>query len=296
MNRSPGRVLALAFSLFALPVALEAQDEFERQVRNQLDAASESFRSDGYTQTHDLYLSRLDDGDDETVTFDLNRGTTYMIMGVCDNDCSDLDLVLYDGDGDEVDSDLELDDVPIVSVSTGRADTYRVEVRMADCDSEPCRFGVGVYGTAGGSSSTVKSSSSEPNWRATPTYGTIDLDAGFQPDPYREDIQAGGDDEVELPGADCSGYIHAEAPDLDLNYDAGSLELFIYARAKLDVTLIINQPDGTWLCSDDEMGTDPMIQLSNPRSGNYNIWIGTYEASESPLPPASIYISEIDPR
>ena len=57
----------------------------------------------------------------------------------------------------------------------------------------------------------------------------------------------------------------------------------------------MNQPDGSWICSDDEMGSDPMVRLQSPRSGNCNIWIGTYEASESPLPPATIYISEVDP-
>ena len=293
-----GLVLSFLFLPLTLPSALNAQDEFERQVRNQLDAVSETFRNDGYTLAYDIYMGRLDDGDEDAITFDLLRGQTYMIMGVCDTDCSDLDLTLYDSDGDEVDSDLASDDVPIVSVTTDRADTYRVEISMAECSAEPCRFGVGVYGGTGGSGTSTASKSSgsgsDPNWRATPTYGTIDLDAGFEPDPYREDIQAGGDDEVELSG--CSGYIHSEAPDLDLNYDAGSLNLYIYARAKLDVTLVVNQPDGTWICNDDEMGTDPMIRLQSPRSGNYNIWIGTYEPSSSPLPPATIYISEIDPR
>jgi hypothetical protein len=295
-----GLVLAVVLLPLGMPSALDAQDEFERQVRNQLDAVSETFRNDGYTLAYDIYMGRLDDDDDDAITFDLLRGQTYMIMGVCDTDCSDLDLTLYDGDGDEVDSDLATDDVPIVSVTTDRADTYRVEISMAECSAEPCRFGVGVYGGTGssGTSTVAKGSGtgSAPNWQATPTYGTIDLDAGFTPDPYDKAISAGGDDEVDLSAPSCSGYIHAEAPDLDLNYDAGSLELFIYARAKTDVTLVVNQPDGTWICNDDEMGTDPMIRLQSPRSGNYNIWIGTYEASESPLPPATLYISELDPR
>jgi serine protease Do len=299
MNRPPSYVLALALALLALPAPALAQDEFERQVRDQLDAVSEGIRDNGFTLVHEIYIGRLDDNGEETVTFDLGRGQTYMIMGVCDTDCSDLDLVLHDGDGDEVDSDLELDDAPIVEVSVDRADSYSLEVTMAACEAEPCRFGIGVYGRAGSSSSSASSKStgtgSEPNWRATPTYGAIDLDAGFSPDPYEKAISAGGDDQVDLDAPNCSGYIHAEAPDLDLNYEAGSLELYIYARAKIDVTLIVNQPDGSWICNDDEMGTDPMIRLQSPRSGNYNIWIGTYEASESPLPPATIYISEIDP-
>jgi hypothetical protein len=164
-------------------------------------------------------MGRLDDGDEDAITFDLLRGQTYMIMGVCDADCSDLDLVLYDGDGDEVDSDLATDDVPIVSVATDRADTYRVEISMVSCSAEPCRFGVGVYGGTGSSGTATASkgtgTGSAPNWQAAPTYGTIDLDAGFTPDPYERAISAGGDDEVDLSATGCSGFIHAEAPDLD---------------------------------------------------------------------------------
>ena len=158
MNRSPSHALTLAFALLALPASALAQDEFEQQVRAQLDAVSESIRNDGYRLVHELYMGQLDEDGEESVTFDLGRGQTYMIMGVCDADCSDLDLVLYDGDGDEVDSDLELDDVPIVSVSVDRADSYRVDVTMAACSAEPCRFGIGVYGVTGASPATMRRS------------------------------------------------------------------------------------------------------------------------------------------
>jgi hypothetical protein len=87
----------------------------------------------------------------------------------------------------------------------------------------------------------------EPNWRAAPTYGTIDLNAGFSPDPYLRSISAGGANEVGLGGSECTGYIHAAAPDLDLNYhNAGQYQLAIYAKADTDVTLIVNGPDGRY--------------------------------------------------
>lgn len=139
-------------------------------------------------------------------------------------------------------------------------------------------------------------SGSEPNWRAAPTYGTINLSAGFSPDPYLRSIQAGGANEVDLSGAGCSGYIHAAAPDLDLNYQAGQYQLAIYAKSDTDITLVVNGADGRWYCSDDVSGTNPAIVFNNPASGNYNIWIGTYRASSAPLPESVLYISEMDPR
>ena len=136
----------------------------------------------------------------------------------------------------------------------------------------------------------------EPNWRATPTYGTVNLSSGFTPDPYLRSIQAGGSNEVTLGGSECTGYIHAAAPDLDLNYQAGQYQLSIYAKSDSDITLIVNAADGRWYCSDDYSGTNPAILFTNPPSGNYNIWIGTYRPSGNPLPESVLYISEMAPR
>lgn len=136
----------------------------------------------------------------------------------------------------------------------------------------------------------------EPNWRAQPTYGTIDLSSGFTPDPYLRSIQAGGANEVTLGGSECTGFIHAAAPDLDLNYQAGQYQLAIYAKSDTDITLIVNAADGRWYCSDDYNGTNPAIVFTNPPTGNYNIWIGTYRATSAPLPESVLYISEMAPR
>jgi hypothetical protein len=149
-----------------------------------------------------------------------------------------------------------------------------------------------VYPSPGG----AVYSGGEPNWRAAPTYGTIDLSSGFTPDPYLRSIAAGGANEVALGGSECTGYIHAAAPDLDLNYRAGQYQLSIYAKSDTDITLIVNAADGRWYCSDDVSGTNPAIVFSNPPSGNYNIWIGTYRPTSTPLPESVLYISEMAPR
>lgn len=134
------------------------------------------------------------------------------------------------------------------------------------------------------------------NWRATPTYGTVTLRAGFTPDPVVRMIRAGGPDQVPDLGPGCSGYVTGRAPDYDLNYTAGSSPLNIYAVSDVDITLVINLPDGSWRCSDDEHGTNPMVSLPSPRTGNYNIWVGTFSAQSGNLPTARLSISEIPPR
>jgi hypothetical protein len=63
-----------------------------------------------------------------------------MITGRCDSDCRDLDLRLFSPSGAEIDNDLLDDDVPMVSTTATRSGRYRVEVLMAHCAVEPCRY------------------------------------------------------------------------------------------------------------------------------------------------------------
>ena len=52
-------------------------------------------------------------------------------------------------------------------------------------------------------------------------------------------------------------------PDIDLNYSAGSYPLTISAESSTDTALLINLPDGTWVCDDDSGGNaDPMVRMS----------------------------------
>ena len=138
--------LALGAMLIST-AAFARQDEWVRQVRRQLqNAGAQVFSGRGYELTHQIYTGSLDEGETETVTLNLDVGVEYQIMGACDNDCSDVDLTLYDGAGNEVDQDLQLDDYPIVSVTPRRGGNFRVVVSMADCSAEPCRYGIGVFG------------------------------------------------------------------------------------------------------------------------------------------------------
>lgn len=134
----------------------------------------------------------------------------------------------------------------------------------------------------------------EPKWWATPTYSTIDLTAGFLPDPWRQSLRAGGPDRVPHSlGYACTGYINDTAPDVDLNYTAGSSPLYIRVSAAADTTLVVLDPAGEWHCSDDVIGFDPIVAFDAPLDGNYNIWVGMH--GESSVAPAELRISEIDP-
>jgi hypothetical protein len=145
MRRITTCFLALATSLL-MSTPLYAQEAWATQVRTLLEGVGATFKEQGYALTHEILTGSLDEGGNTSLRLDLDGGMDYQIMGACDTDCSDLDIVLYDSKDNEIDSDLLLDDAPLVSVSPSGSGTYRVEVRMATCSVEPCYFGVGVWG------------------------------------------------------------------------------------------------------------------------------------------------------
>lgn len=130
-------------------------------------------------------------------------------------------------------------------------------------------------------------------WSSDPTFGSVSLNAGFTPDPYTVAITAGGHiDAASRSNGQCQGMI-ADAPDFSLYYTAGSWPLSIGARSNTDTTLVVNGPDTSWYCDDDGgEGLNPHMTFSNPQSGRYDIWIGTY-GTGSDLAEATLTISEI---
>ncbi len=128
---------------------------------------------------------------------------------------------------------------------------------------------------------------------AEPSYGDTRLRAGFSPDPYEVELQAGGAiDAAVAIGEDCRGTI-ANAPDFNLTYRSGNGPLHFGVTSASDTTLIINTPDGEWHCNDDSGGNfNPALSFETAEQGLYNIWVGTYSPTTN-LPNATLIISEV---
>ena len=75
----------------------------------------------------------------------LNSRTPYSFVGVCDNDCRDLDLELYDENGNLIDKDVQNDDMPEVIVRPKSTGTFKLKVVMENCSESYCYYGVGVF-------------------------------------------------------------------------------------------------------------------------------------------------------
>ncbi len=134
-----------------------------------------------------------------------------------------------------------------------------------------------------------------PAWESDPRYGTVELAGGFTPDPHEVMVRAGGALQVDHSlGPECAGHVAADRPDVDLSFEAGNLALYIRVASKVDTTLVIFGPDGRWYCNDDFIGLDPMVVFHNPHSGNYNIWVGTWDGADLGAE-AVVRISEMNP-
>ena len=142
-----GRVIlpCLVAAALLAPAAATAQNQWQRTVRNQVGQHSDFLSERGYTMSGDVYDGSLNADGIEDLTITLRPGTSYAFMGVCDEDCRDIDLRLYDPDGDEVAADVRTDDWPIVTVTPRFKGTYRVRVVMASCSRNPCYYGIGVF-------------------------------------------------------------------------------------------------------------------------------------------------------
>lgn len=137
----------------------------------------------------------------------------------------------------------------------------------------------------------ARPSSSVPDPGLNPAYTTINLSSGFQPDPRRISLSAGGNVPADNAADGCAGYV-AIAPDVSVNYSAGSLPLILSVDSSSDTTLLVNAPNGSWYCDDDSGdGLNPSIRFAKPASGQYDVWVGTY--SSGSFEDATLSISEL---
>ena len=134
-----------ALALALLPSAVAAQNQYEEQVLAQLELAADVFFSAGYEPL--LWdAGALDDDATDLFTVTLQAGYTYALVGVCDEDCSDIDLSLLDGYGNLVVEDIEVDDAPVIEFTVTASGDFTLGVEMYECSVEPCYYGVGLFG------------------------------------------------------------------------------------------------------------------------------------------------------
>lgn len=117
-----------------------------------------------------------------------------------------------------------------------------------------------------------------------PLYGEVSLRPGFSPDPYTVTVESGNSLDVwSMNISGCGGYAES-APTLRLNWSGSTETLSIGFVDDLggDTTMVVLGPNGDWYCNDDSNSSlNPTVRIANPASGEYNIWVNSYQRGDS---------------
>jgi hypothetical protein len=113
----------------------------------EVDAAA---ASEGLAEAAGPFSGALGAGDRTRFRFPVLTGVDFLAVAVCDQDCGDLDLLLYNLEGDQLDSDVALDAHPSLGITTETSGIAEVEVVMVQCRLEPCAFTLKVWYRASG--------------------------------------------------------------------------------------------------------------------------------------------------
>jgi hypothetical protein len=108
-----------------------------------------------------------------------------------------------------------------------------------------------------------------------PLFGSVALESGFSPDPYRTDVEAGGSVDTAGDSPAC-GYTSFH-PAFVLDWQEGDipesfLRIFFTPDDDTGTTLLVHTPRGDWLCEQDSV-----LDLPSAPSGEYAIWVGLRE-------------------
>jgi hypothetical protein len=99
----------------------------------------------GYTEDRRLDPAVLAGSGSEVVDLELSADREHVVLAVCDDDCSDLDLTLIDENDNVVDEDYAVDARPMVTVIPAWSGTFHANVEMIECFADDCLYTLAVY-------------------------------------------------------------------------------------------------------------------------------------------------------
>ena len=97
-----------------------------------------------YPRGPQTFSGSLNQGQSRNYPVGLNANTSYVISAVCDTDCTDIDMWLYDENGNPIDEDTLDDDYPVLEVTPIRSAQFQIRIQMFACSVEPCGIEITV--------------------------------------------------------------------------------------------------------------------------------------------------------
>lgn len=136
-------ILVIASLTLAASPRVSAQESFSRTARKKLLEAARPFTNQGYRLMGEPYVSHLGQEATERIDIQATRGDSYVLVSVCDEYCTDIDLALVKGEGETVEAGRK--DRSIVTVTPRTTAPISLRLTMTECSEEPCYYGLGIF-------------------------------------------------------------------------------------------------------------------------------------------------------
>ncbi|MBI1188020.1 MAG: TIR domain-containing protein [Alphaproteobacteria bacterium] len=127
-----------------------SMQQYTQHVQARLAQVQQTMLSQGWQQVGAPHNSQLGNGETETVPAQLMQGVRYQIVGVCDQDCGDMDLRLRDAANNALAEDVATDNIPVLNVTPAMSGNYTLDVIMYACSNQPCFYSVALFGRMDG--------------------------------------------------------------------------------------------------------------------------------------------------
>jgi hypothetical protein len=144
MSKATTVAVGVALLATALPTSPQSTNLGPYRVFNWLEEAGGEFERQGFRPLGPPEGGVLRPHQDASQRLMMRAGHEYQIIGMCDDNCSDLDLSLYSAGGQLLRTDAAPDDLPLLAYAPPTSGYYFVRITMQECSQETCFFGTHV--------------------------------------------------------------------------------------------------------------------------------------------------------
>lgn len=246
---------------------------FDADVNQQMETFDGIFSSQGLSRANTITRGGLANSRQSEYTYQLMENRVYGFAAVCDRDCSDLDLVLVNSDGETVKRDIATDDKPIITYRPTQSGQYRLQVRMASCSQSPCRFGLAAYVPANQPSGTNSQSGGTSSYDQIVTRQMELFDSNFSSQGLSRSgsVVRGG-----LANNRRSEYTYSLVAGQSYGFAA------VCDQDCSDLDLVLVNSAGQTVKQDMASDSAPVIIHRPARSGQYRLQVRMADCSQSP--------------
>jgi hypothetical protein len=143
--RKLGAALAALALLAGAQAAAQVPSPFARDLAAQLAHREPAVKGEGFMFVAGPFAGALAQERARQININLRAGQDYRFVGACDANCGDIDLRLFDPNGQLIAEDTANNTTPMLRVRAVTTGPHRVEVAMYRCNASQCWYAFNVY-------------------------------------------------------------------------------------------------------------------------------------------------------